>query len=83
MFSQKAGGAMYRTTEWWVLFSAAVLETNPGEVAERVTAARSAIEKRLLAGQISHQENAAIQDARRALETLAVEHSENSERAKS
>jgi hypothetical protein len=74
---------MYRMTEWWVLFSAAVLETNPDEIGERVAAARNAIEKRLLAGQISHQENAAIHDARRALETLAVEHSENSERANS
>lgn len=74
---------MYRTTEWWVLFSAAVLETNPAEVEERVMAARSAIEKRLLTGQISHQENAAIHDARRALETLGVEHSENSGRANS
>jgi hypothetical protein len=36
-----------------------------------------------LAGQISHQENAAIHDTRRALDTLAVEHSENSERAQS
>jgi hypothetical protein len=69
---------MYRTTEWWVLFSAAVLEENPGEVGKRVTAAQNAIEKRLLAGQISHQENAAIHDARRALENLAAEHSENS-----
>jgi hypothetical protein len=64
---------MYRTTEWWVLYTAAVLETNPSEVGMRVTAAREAIEKRLLAGQISHQENAAIHDAKRALGTLAVE----------
>ena len=64
---------MYRTTEWWVVYTAAVLETNPAEVGMRVTAARDAIEKRLLAGQLSHQENAAIHDARRALETLAVE----------
>jgi hypothetical protein len=64
---------MYRTTEWWVLFSAAVLETNPVEVEKRVTAARNAIEKRLLTGQISHQENPAIHDARRALETLQTE----------
>ena len=64
---------MYRTTEWWTLYSAAVLETDPAEVGNRVTAAQDAIEKRLLVGQISHQENAAIHDARRALETLAVE----------
>ena len=64
---------MYRMTEWWTLYSAAVLETDPGEVGKLVTAARDAIEKRLLVGQISHQENAAIHDARRALETLAVE----------
>jgi hypothetical protein len=64
---------MYRMTEWWTLYSAAVLETDPAEVGNRVTAARDAIEKRLLVGQISHQENAAIHDARRALETLAVE----------
>jgi hypothetical protein len=74
---------MYYQTEWWTLYSAAVLETNPGEVEKLVTAARNAIEERLLAGQISHQENAAIHDARRALDTLAVEHSENSERAQS
>jgi hypothetical protein len=64
---------MYRTTEWWVVYSAAVLETDPAEVGKRVTAARNAIEKRLSAGQISHQENAAIHDAKRALETLAIE----------
>ena len=64
---------MYRTTEWWTLYSAAVLETDPAEVGKLVTAARDAIEKRLLVGQLSHQENAAIHDARRALETLAVE----------
>jgi hypothetical protein len=64
---------MYRTTEWWVLYSAAILETNPAAVGKRATAARDAIEKRLLAGQLSQQENAAIHDAKRALETLAVE----------
>jgi len=64
---------MYRTTEWWVVDTAAVLETNPAAVGKRATAARDAIEKRLLAGQLSHQENAAIHDAKRALETLAVE----------
>ena len=63
---------MYQT-EWWAIYSAAVFETNPAEVGKRVTAARSAIEKRLLSGQISHQENAAIHDAKRALETLAAE----------
>ena len=60
-------------TEWWTLYTAAVLEANPAEVVKLVTAARNAIEKRLLDGNISHQENAAIHDARRALETLAVE----------
>jgi hypothetical protein len=74
---------MYYQTEWWTLYSAAVLETDPTEVGKLVTAARNAIAQRLLAGQISHQEYAAIHDARRALETLAVEHSENSERANS
>lgn len=64
---------MYRMTEWWTLYSAAVLETDPAEVGKLVTAAREAIEKRLLAGEISHQENAALHDARRALKTLAVE----------
>jgi hypothetical protein len=67
---------MYRT-EWWALYSAAVLEANPAEVGKRVTAARDAIEKRMLAGQLSHQENAAIYDAKRALETLAVERPES------
>jgi hypothetical protein len=64
---------MYYQTEWWTLYSAAVLETNPGEVGNLVTAARNAIAQRLLSGEISHQEYAAIHDARRALETLAVE----------
>jgi hypothetical protein len=47
---------MYYQSEWWALYRAAVLETNPREVGKRVTAARNAIEKRLLAGQLSHQE---------------------------
>src|ERR1700733_12849552 len=72
MFPEKAGGAMYQA-EWWTLYRAAVLETNAAEVRKLVAAARNAIEKRLLAGQISHQENAALQDARQALETLAAE----------
>jgi len=63
---------MYQA-EWWTLYRAAVLETNAAEVRKLVAAARNAIEKRLLAGQISHQENAALQDARQALETLAAE----------
>ena len=73
---------MYYQTEWWTPYRAAVLETNPAEIEKRVTAARNAIAQRLLSGEISHQEYAAIHDARRALETLAAEHSENSERAK-
>jgi hypothetical protein len=75
---------MYQT-EWWVLYRAAVLETNPGEVGKRVTAARNAIEKLLLAGEIPTQERAAIYDAIRALEALASERSElgNSDRAPS
>jgi hypothetical protein len=61
---------MYQT-EWWTLYRAAILETNPDQIGKRVSASQNAIEARLLTGQVSHQENAAIYDARRTLETLA------------